>query len=550
MAYRTVAGRQYKKYLGTVADLTPEHLAEAAAGLAERIANAAPRPSDSVTGSSRSRGYIARNAAGLLLATKLFVPRPRLDLVQRPRVGLAGVPKDVDVLAEQALADLAPDDSTFRGAAFLSLGQATLALGQLDRAEKAFTDAAMISRAAGLVHGAVVAALQQVNVQRLRGVRRRALATGWAILPWTAEHYELPSLGRLRTVMADLLLDANDVAGARPFAVEGLRAPREYGNLPPLVILASLPLIRLHLAEGDAAAAAAVLSELRPLVQHGPFAVLAPLVDAAEARVRLAVDEGAAALAWAVAVDPTALPDPLRWGVPGVEATVLTPLRILVSQGRAMTDVTLLQEAERRLDTAWQLAKQQGIGWLRLHLHIASSLIAEAGGDHDAALRSLAAAVAEAEPEGLIRPFLDEGAPMAALLAELRVTGRAGLRPVPVEGRTSTSSAHIAVGTSPDYIDTLLAAFTGQKPPPPDTSARTASTATGFDPGVLAEPPSARELDVLRLLSDGRSNAEIARNLFVEQSTVKTHLIHLYRKLNMSSRTQAIGRARTLGLLD
>ena len=139
---------------------------------------------------------------------------------------------------------------------------------------------------------------------------------------------------------------------------------------------------------------------------------------------------------------------------------------------------------------------------------------------------------------------------MAALLAELRVTGRAGLRPVPVEGRTSTSSAHIAVGTSPDYIDTLLAAFTGQKPPPPDTSARTASTATGFHPGVLAEPPSARELDVLRLLSDGRSNAEIARNLFVEQSTVKTHLIHLYRKLNVSSRTQAIGRARTLGLLD
>ena len=409
MAYRTVAGRQYKKYLGTVADLTPEHLAEAAAGLAERIANAAPRPSDSVTGSSRSPGYIARNAAGLLLATKLFVPRPRLDLVQRPRVGLAGVPKDVDVLAEQALADLAPDDSTFRGAAFLSLGQATLALGQLDRAEKAFTDAAMISRAAGLVHGAVVAALQQVNVQRLRGVRRRALATGWAILPWTAEHYELPSLGRLRTVMADLLLDANDVAGARPFAVEGLRAPREYGNLPPLVILASLPLIRLHLAEGDAAAAAAVLSELRPLVQHGPFAVLAPLVDAAEARVRLAVDEGAAALAWAVAVDPTALPDPLRWGVPGVEATVLTPLRILVSQGRAMTDVTLLQEAERRLDTAWQLAKQQGIGWLRLHLHIASSLIAEAGGDHDAALRSLAAAVAEAEPEGLIDRFSTRG---------------------------------------------------------------------------------------------------------------------------------------------
>jgi LuxR family transcriptional regulator, maltose regulon positive regulatory protein len=467
----------------------------------------------------------ARRAHGAVAATRAYMAT----------VGLAGVPKDVDVLAEEALADLAPDDSTFRGAAFVSLGQATLALGQLDRAEKAFTEAAMVSRAGGLVHGAVVAALQQVNVQRLRGVRRRALATGWAILAWAAEHYELPSLGRLRTVMADMLLDANDVAGAQPLAVEGLRAPREYGNPPPLVILASLPLVRLRLAEGDAAAAVAVLSELQPLVQHGPFAVLAPLVDAAEARVRLAVDEGAAALAWALTLEPAALPDPLRYGVPGVEATVVTPLRILVAHARTTADASLLQEAERRLDAAWQLVEQQGIGWLRLPLVIAQSLIAEARADHDAALRSLAAAVAEAEPEGLIRPFLDEGAPMAALLADLRATSRNVHRQ--------------AVGTSPDYLDALLAAFSGQKPPP-DTLVQTTSVVTGFHPGVLVEPLSARELDVLRLLSDGRSNAEIARELFVEQSTVKTHLIHLYRKLDVSSRTQAINRARILRLLD
>ena len=101
----------------------------------------------------------------------------------------------------------------------------------------------------------------------------------------------------------------------------------------------------------------------------------------------------------------------------------------------------------------------------------------------------------------------------------------------------------------PDYLDTLLAAFTGQKPPP-DTSTRATAVVTGFHPGALVEPLSARELDVLRLLSAGRSNAEIARELFVEQSTVKTHLIHLYRKLGVSSRTQAIARARALRLLD
>ena len=124
---------------------------------------------------------------------------------------------------------------------------------------------------------------------------------------------------------------------------------------------------------------------------------------------------------------------------------------------------------------------------------------------------------------------------MTALLGELRATSRNVHKP--------------AVGASPDFLDALLAACTGQQPPPPDTPVRT-SAVTGFHPGVLAEALSARELDVLRLLSDGRSNAEIARNLFVEQSTVKTHLIHLYRKLDVSSRTQAINRARTLRLLD
>lgn len=217
-------------------------------------------------------------------------------------------------------------------------------------------------------------------------------------------------------------------------------------------------------------AAAAVLSEVRPLVQHGPFAVLAPLVDAAEAWVRLAVGDSAAALDWAIALDPTALPDPLRFGVPAVEAMVVTPVRVLVAQSLATGDFALLQETERRVDAAWQLAEKQGIGWLRLRLHIAQSLIAEAGKDHDGALRSLAAAVAEAEPEGVIRPFLDEGAPMAALLAALRTASRNHHR------RTG--------GTLPAYLDALLAAFTGQKPPPPETPERTTDVLTGFHPGA------------------------------------------------------------------
>ena len=187
----------------------------------------------------------ARPARGAVAATRAYMAT----------VGPDVAPEHAGAWAERALADLAPDDAAFRGVAGLSLGQAALALGQLDRAERAFADAAAAARAAGLVQGSLTATTQQVNVQRLRGAHRQALATCQAALAWAGEHVVPSTLGRLRTVLADLLLDGNDVAAALPLATEGLAAPREFGNAPPLVLLASLPLVRLRLAQGEAAAA-------------------------------------------------------------------------------------------------------------------------------------------------------------------------------------------------------------------------------------------------------------------------------------------------------
>jgi LuxR family maltose regulon positive regulatory protein len=194
-----------------------------------------------------------------------------------------------------------------------------------------------------------------------------------------------------------------------------------------------------------------------------------------------------------------------------------------VVQGRTAGDAALLRGAARELEAAWQLAERQGLGWLRLRVLILRALLADAQGDRDGALASLAAAVAQAGPEGVVRPFLDEGAPMAALLAALRAVARD--RPEPTGG------------LSPAYVGDLLAACSGQRPAPPGQAG-------------LIEPLSGRELEVLRLLAAGRSNAGMARELVVEQSTVKTHLIRLYRKLGVHSRTQAVARARALGLLD
>jgi LuxR family transcriptional regulator, maltose regulon positive regulatory protein len=460
----------------------------------------------------------ARPARGAVAATRAYLATVVPDVA----------PEHAIAWAERALADLAPDDVAFRGIAGLSLGQAALALGQLDRAERAFAEAAAAERAAGLVQGSLTAATQQVNVQRLRGARRQALATGRAALAWAGEHVVPATVGRLRTVLAELLLDEDDLAAAWALATDGLADLREFGNAPPLVLLGSLPLVRLRLAQGDPAAAEAVLAEVRPLVQHGPFAMVTRLLEAAEARVRLALGDGAAAVAWAATVawaapvEPTALADMLRFGAAAVEAAAVTPARVLVAQGRATGDTALLQQAERHLEAAWQLAEGHGLGWLRLRVLLLRALLADANGDRKAALGSLAAAVAPAEPEGVIRPFLDEGGPMAALLVDLRMAARDGRKP--------------AGGASPAFLGTLLAAFPGQEPGPRRTG--------------LVEPLTERELEVLRLLAAGRSNAEMAAELFVEQSTVKTHLIHLYRKLETHSRTQTVARARAIGLLD
>ena len=94
---------------------------------------------------------------------------------------------------------------------------------------------------------------------------------------------------------------------------------------------------------------------------------------------------------------------------------------------------------------------------------------------------------------------------------------------------------------------TLLAAFDGQGPGSTVKPSVLAPSSAGGP--AAAEPLTERERDVLRLLAAGRSNPEIARTLYVELNTVKTHVKSLYGKLGVHSRVQAAQRAQELGLL-
>jgi LuxR family maltose regulon positive regulatory protein len=171
------------------------------------------------------------------------------------------------------------------------------------------------------------------------------------------------------------------------------------------------------------------------------------------------------------------------------------------------------------LEPLRQQAETKGSGRRLLDVMAVQSVALYASGDKEKAVELLGKVLAQAEPNGFIRLFVDEGKPMAELL-----------------------SAAAARGIRPDYINKLLAAFQAEaKEERPEPSAPSSSS--------LVEPLSPRELEVLRLIALGLSNQEICQKLFLALDTVKGHNRRIFEKLQVQRRTEAIARARELGII-
>jgi LuxR family transcriptional regulator, maltose regulon positive regulatory protein len=206
------------------------------------------------------------------------------------------------------------------------------------------------------------------------------------------------------------------------------------------------------------------------------------------------------------------------------EGEYLALARILLAEHASSQALGLLERLHAQ-------AAAQGRTGSVIEVAALQALARAASGDQDAALATLAEALALAAPQGYLRVFADEGAPMARLLGRLASAQRTGRAALPG-------------AVPPHYLDQLARAFQPGGPHPASRTARGAAGVAG-----LAEPLSDRELEVLGLLAAGKSNQQIADELVVVLDTVKKHVGHILGKLGAANRTQAVARARALGLL-
>ena len=195
---------------------------------------------------------------------------------------------------------------------------------------------------------------------------------------------------------------------------------------------------------------------------------------------------------------------------------------------------TGIHELLERLLTLAETQKRTGSV---IEIVLTQALVHQAQGNPTQALAALERALTLAEPEGYLRIFVDEGESMRLLILDFKSK-------IEKQGNTRPHSLF-------GYVTELLAAF----PQPMESIPQSKTLAPYTSAGVVNQKPKIiesltdRELEILRLVAEGHTNTEISQRLYLALSTVKGHNLRIFNKLQAQNRTEAVVRARELGLL-
>jgi LuxR family transcriptional regulator, maltose regulon positive regulatory protein len=372
-----------------------------------------------------------------------------------------------------------------------TLGYAYQVQGKRTAAREAYTTTIAQSQKSGNIMTEIAATTCVGQIQETENQAYQAAESFQRILqlvgdpPWPAACEACVGLGRI-------YYQWNDLEAAERYGQQGLVLAQQLENVDTPAACGVL-LARVQLAQGNAAGALATLAETEQFVQQHHF------------------DH------WTGEIMDLRIQTHLHHGNHTAAAQLAESHDSLISQAR----INLVQGEPDAAFAQLELVRQQAEtnNWADkwLQVLVLQALAHQTMGKSEQAVQTLGEALALAEPSGLIRIFVDEGAPMAALLREV-----------------------VKQDPGSEYTERLLVAFDAGAPLP-DESQPAASQ-------PLIEPLTERELEVLSLIAEGLSNREIGEQLFLALNTVKGYNQKIFNKLQVQRRTEAVARARELGL--
>jgi LuxR family transcriptional regulator, maltose regulon positive regulatory protein len=419
-------------------------------------------------------------------------------------LNVMGKPDDSIAFVNRALQLIPPDNHYLLGQAHLGLGGAYRLKGDFTHLVEAYQKAARYSVLSSNILGEMLAVAAVTLASIHYGQLRFALATGTGAVErfQNASNMPPPITGTVYGSIGLVYYEWNQLERAQQNFEKSKQLAELVGHNAGLVY-SGVICSRLYQAQEDTAAAERAIQEATRLLPFGAPAWLRP--EVALQRVRILLSAGDPASAEAVITQYEAAAPPhillqlarLRW----------QRYQAIFSGSESATQAGIA--LANQLVTA---AKQQ----TRMGIVLQALLLRAQLQPLVAGLADIRQALELAKPEGFIRTFLDEGPAVAQLLKRL-----------------PESSEH------KEYLYLLLAAF-GDTPPTSNVVAPSQA---------LIEPLSERELEVLHLMARGLKYEEIAAELVITLNTVRFHVKHIYGKLNVNNRTQAIETARQYDLI-
>jgi LuxR family maltose regulon positive regulatory protein len=412
--------------------------------------------------------------------------------------------------SNQALKLLPEQDLTWRILAAITLGDAYSYLGDMNESHRARSEAVQACKETGDKYYCLVASLKLASTLKEQGKLQQAIemCEEELELARTAGFSQTGSAGCLMTLQADILAEINDLEKAATQGAAGNRISETSSNLS-LLGFSKNYYMRVLLSRKDFAGAGSVIRTVTRLGQNSTLpAWLVNMTANWQALVDLKRGDARAAAEWldGHGTDPES----------PIERVDFLQLFDHILFARIYLAQNQVEAAAELLEKIRGFAEKDGRITSLIEILVLQSLVYYSAGDTQKSLAYLEKALTIAEPLGFVRIFVDEGQAMESLL-----------------------KIALSKKISPAYVHDLLRAFQPVKYLHREKAAR----------NPLVEPLSEREIEVLRLISQGLTNPEIAANLYLSLNTVKVHTRNIYGKLGVNNRTQAAAKASEAGIL-